>query len=122
MLNSLPRWSAKADIYSLGMVLYEITSSKIPYEEFHNQLEVMARIISNSRPTIHPTCPFLMKRIIERCWDSESENRPTSTELVDMLSTLPGSTLYDAIESYQDVISHLDSPQITPEYPFRNNY
>ncbi len=49
-------WTEKADIYSLGMVFYEIASREIPFRGEH-ELDIVEDIKSGKRPTIPSECP-----------------------------------------------------------------
>jgi serine/threonine protein kinase len=50
------KWSEKADIYSLGMVFFEIVSREIPFQH-KNLLQVVIGIGQGKRPKIPDTCP-----------------------------------------------------------------
>lgn len=56
ILNREGKWTEKSDVYSLGLVFYEILSCKMPFEEV-DPGEVAFRIIAGERPPIPPTCP-----------------------------------------------------------------
>jgi serine/threonine protein kinase len=57
VLNKSPKWSEKADIYSLGMVFFEIVSCKIPFNEDKNFMRIMEKIVNGTRPIIPDSCP-----------------------------------------------------------------
>lgn len=51
-----PQWSEKADIWSLGMVFYEIVTQNLPYhEEFITS--VITKVKAGTLPDIPSTCP-----------------------------------------------------------------
>jgi len=81
-------WHEKADVFSLGMVLYEIVSGKIPFHNENNMSVVMRKIKRGERPKIPLDCPKKFAKIIKRCWETEPFKRPTSEELVIMLGEL----------------------------------
>lgn len=49
-------WSEKSDIFSLGMVLFEIVSKLAPFSGL-NQVEIVGKIMKKVRPTIPDECP-----------------------------------------------------------------
>jgi len=81
-------WTEKADIYSLGMVFYEIFAGKIPFHNENNVSVVMKKIKKGERPKIPVECPKKFSKIIKKCWEADPLKRPTSEELVISLGEL----------------------------------
>jgi serine/threonine protein kinase len=50
------KWSEKADIYSLGMVFFEIISGEIPFQHDENLRSVMNKVENGIRPKIPDGC------------------------------------------------------------------
>ncbi len=80
----------KSDIYSLGLVLYEIFTGKRAFEA--TTLAEMMRIRDKSAPT-HPShivkdIDPLVERVILRCLEKNPAKRPAST--LQLAATLPG--------------------------------
>lgn len=58
VVNYTKVWSEKSDIYSLGMVFYEMVSGKVPYqEEDWNFDKIMNKIKNGTRPKLPKECP-----------------------------------------------------------------
>lgn len=57
VLEDLPHWSEKADIFGLGMVFYEIVSQDIPYKNEKSFFSIEKKIRENIRPAIPDDCP-----------------------------------------------------------------
>ena len=83
--------SAKSDIYSLGLVLYEIFTGKRAFEAATLQ-ELIRLRRSDSTPTspasIVPELDPLVERVIFRCLERESARRPASA--LQVAAALPG--------------------------------
>jgi len=82
---SKSRYSESADIYSLGIVLYEIFTGITAYSDKSdkNIMNLMMDIANNGlRPTMPDDINPAIKQIILECLDKNPETRPTAIELV----------------------------------------
>jgi eukaryotic-like serine/threonine-protein kinase len=57
ILSSEPEWSEKADIYSLGMVFYELITGEIPYKGETNLFGLQKKIKNSILPPLPSNCP-----------------------------------------------------------------
>lgn len=81
-------WTKAADIFSFGMLLYEIAMEEYPFAEFEDVNVVRAKIKNKERPAISNDCNAQFKHIIEWCWQHEAEKRPTIQQLVQCVNEL----------------------------------
>ncbi|HET9957915.1 MAG TPA: serine/threonine-protein kinase [Polyangiaceae bacterium] len=68
---------ARADIWSLGIVLYELIAGVPPYPG-ETPWDLMSAIISDEIPalrTVRPDAPALVDRVISRCLEKDRERR-----------------------------------------------
>ncbi|KLL03765.1 MAG: hypothetical protein MRECE_9c019 [Mycoplasmataceae bacterium CE_OT135] len=80
VLNS-KSYTQAADIYSFGIVAYEILSSLPPYyDRAHNQYLGIA-ICQGLRPNFQIKIPPLLEDLIKKCWDADPKKRPIASEL-----------------------------------------
>jgi len=69
-------YTNKVDVYSYGMILYEMISHKIPFEGM-KPVKIAKIVLSDGlRPPI-PKGEKDIKKLIETCWRSDPTNRPT---------------------------------------------
>ena len=70
-------FSFKSDVWSFGVLLYEIiTYGRNPYPSFTNG-EVMCKLQEGYRMPQPKECSDMFYNIILKCWRAEPENRPT---------------------------------------------
>ncbi|RIB15112.1 kinase-like domain-containing protein [Gigaspora rosea] len=77
----------KSDIYSLGVVFWELTSGTPPFSDSSNHA-IIIKISQGKRETIIPGTPIDYAKLYMRCWDSEPEKRPTLEEILTELKRL----------------------------------
>ncbi|XP_078144297.1 protein-tyrosine kinase 6-like [Centroberyx gerrardi] len=70
------RFSNKSDVWSFGILLYEIiTYGGVPYPAYSNQ-EVYQQVTNGYRMPPPPKCPDFLYDIMLECWSSEAADRP----------------------------------------------
>ena len=78
-------YSEKADVYSFGIILWELATRKPPFREL-NGLQVSQEVVRNDlRPPVPKRCPDPFLKLMQRCWIKESEVRPSFQIIIDEL-------------------------------------
>lgn len=70
------KYSVKVDVYSFGMVLWELWEKKRPFDELQSRFDIMDAVRAGKRPTISDNCPPAFKALIQRCWHTDPSRRP----------------------------------------------
>lgn len=78
-------YSYKADVYSFGIILYEICSLHHAYDDlgkYDNDMEEFNRlVIGNMRPKLNMIACPRTKKLIEDCWNGDPTQRPSFDEI-----------------------------------------
>ncbi|KAJ5073982.1 ankyrin repeat-containing protein [Anaeramoeba ignava] len=80
------KYSFPADIYALGMILWEIQSRETPFEGFTVAQVTLKVVIHNDRPPL-PENGFL-NHVISECFQKDPEKRPTIKEVFKLLKDI----------------------------------
>ena len=74
-------YTEQSDIYSYGVILWEIMTGKWPYEGI-TEKEILNRTEQGRREEIPQTVPTVYAEIIRRCWSKNPNERPSLTEII----------------------------------------
>ncbi|XP_060794044.1 tyrosine-protein kinase Srms isoform X2 [Neoarius graeffei] len=92
------RFSVKSDVWSFGVLLYEMMSrGKMPYEGKTNK-EVLEILTSGYRLPSPSRCPPNIYRMMMECWAAESSKRPSFHALHSQLDNIYSRIYYKTIE------------------------
>ena len=78
---SKKKYNSKVDVYSFGVILWEMSTRGIFFGEikFMSELEEMVR--GGKRPEIPQSCSAPYRSLIESCWSQDASERPTFSEV-----------------------------------------
>lgn len=83
-LDSLPKvleskgTSFASDVYSFGIVMWEVLSRKLPWADEACPRDIYARVVfKGDRPEIPGGSPAEMARVMSACWAGVANVRPT---------------------------------------------
>jgi len=82
------RPSYASDVYSVGVVLWEIVSSQIPYEHIENDYVIINTIEKGTTEELPEDMPEDYAAIIKSCWSLDPKHRPTADALAKSLIAL----------------------------------
>ncbi|CAD6267184.1 unnamed protein product [Miscanthus lutarioriparius] len=90
LLNgSSSKVSEKVDVFSFGIVLWEILTGEEPYANMHCGA-IIGGIVNNTlRPPIPEKCDPDWRKLMEQCWSANPDARPSFTEVTDRLRAMP---------------------------------
>ncbi|PKK62575.1 kinase-like protein [Rhizophagus irregularis] len=78
----------KSDVYSIGVLLWEISSGKSPFGTIAHDVGLASRILGGHRERPVNDTPDEYIKLYTECWDGEPENRPSIIEVVQRLKNI----------------------------------
>ncbi|KAG6439343.1 hypothetical protein O3G_MSEX000693, partial [Manduca sexta] len=94
--NGEEEYNEKVDCFSYGMLIYEIITTRQPFEGHE---AVKEAILEGARPTLTPRdleYPCCMLETMRRCWSGSAELRPSAAALVSLAGAPECAALCDA--------------------------
>jgi len=92
--NGVSRYGPSADVYSCGIVLFEIAARTRPWEEMGPELslfQLRAKVAEGQRPTFvaEPAdLPEGYRALMEACWHADPATRPTFVTVARLLQAM----------------------------------
>ena len=81
-------YNHKVDVYSFAVVLAECLSCEKPYAGMDAMQIAFATVYRNKRPTLPPSTPPPLEKLIKCCWDAEPKKRPPFSRIIDQLRAI----------------------------------
>ncbi|KAK3002081.1 hypothetical protein RJ639_020540 [Escallonia herrerae] len=80
------KYTEKADVYSFGMLCFELLTGKVPFEDDHLQGDKMVRNIrAGERPLFPHPSPKYLANFTRKCWQSKPIHRPSFSSICRIL-------------------------------------
>ncbi|XP_022134068.1 serine/threonine-protein kinase HT1-like isoform X2 [Momordica charantia] len=77
-------YNHKVDVYSFGIVFWEIVQNKLPFEGMSNLQAAYAAAFKNLRPSAE-NLPEDLAPVITSCWTEDPNARPNFSQIIQML-------------------------------------
>lgn len=78
-------YNTSADVYSFGLLLWELTSLKQPFEDLSAHQHSEKVVYGNYRPKLKYSWPSGLQKLMKICWDQNKSIRPNLKEVESLL-------------------------------------
>jgi serine/threonine protein kinase len=79
-------YDEKCDVYSFGMVLWEMLTQERVFADLPNLQKLMFAVVEEGRrPVLPVNTPTSLRSLITACWDADPKKRPSFREILEQL-------------------------------------
>eukprot|EP01104_Vermistella_antarctica_P017297 TRINITY_DN6101_c0_g1_i1.p1 TRINITY_DN6101_c0_g1~~TRINITY_DN6101_c0_g1_i1.p1 ORF type:complete len:869 (+),score=173.02 TRINITY_DN6101_c0_g1_i1:217-2823(+) len=97
LLRSSP-YTTKGDVYSMGMVLWELITHQAPFFKMH-PLQIVRAIDQGKLPAVPAGAPDAYGRLVKDCWQSDPIQRPSFKGVVNRLQQMQAANVFAGVPS-----------------------
>jgi serine/threonine protein kinase len=112
----------KVDVYAYAMVMFEVLTGIIPFENVTNEAKMGEQVMDGIRPAFPETLPAPFQELISNYWHGNPDWRPEFNEVVlelgkeEVLETVEGLDLKEYLDYQKRVVPQDLMPSISGQF------
>ncbi|PKC66048.1 hypothetical protein RhiirA1_460253 [Rhizophagus irregularis] len=111
-------FSKESDIYSMGMIMWELTTGCKPFANIDHDINLIYQIIDGKQPEITNDTPECFANLMKRCLNPDPSKRPLISEITESFSNWYYKN--NSVEQFKQAESKrlelIESEQLGPEF------
>jgi len=116
-LMSGQKYCNKADVYSLGLIMWSMLAERLPFSEITAIWNLAPKVIDEAyRPEIDSRWDEAIKSLVRDCWHPSPQRRPTMPELVTQLKSIASKVKRDHVRTKRSN-KHSESAAMASDAP-----
>ncbi|POG68790.1 kinase-like domain-containing protein, partial [Rhizophagus irregularis DAOM 181602=DAOM 197198] len=112
------KFSKASDIYSMGMIMWELTTGCKPFANIEHDSNFIYEIIDGKRPEITDDTPEDFANLMRKCWNSDPKKRPLAKKICETvnhwLTTKDDDHIFNQAEEIR--LELIKSKSLGPEF------
>ncbi|RGB25988.1 kinase-like domain-containing protein [Rhizophagus diaphanus] len=105
----------KSDVYSIGVLLWQISSGRKPFYEINYDASLGLSIVNGKREKIIDETPVEYSELYQVCWRYEPDKRHNMQEIVSILISVKNNLIIDNNTNEKKEIYSMDECEINSE-------
>lgn len=85
----------KSDVYSLGIIFWELTSGTAPFENAINSIAICVQILQGYQYDTILGTPHNFAELYKKCWDYDPQKRPTTNKIFGTIDKISEETVVE---------------------------
>ncbi|RIB10460.1 kinase-like domain-containing protein [Gigaspora rosea] len=110
-INFQYKCDKRSDIYSFGVVLWEISSGRPPFDSFEHSQAVIIHVYNEDRESPVENTPDNYVKLYQHCWDQDPARRPETKAVLEDLKNIRSNEEFSTVitaEHEEEIISWID--------------